>query len=260
MVYCARCCLHNSMRALNFLVNIFGVGVIIYTLWLLKKWQDGVTELLPVPIVPKPWYIIQLCIPYRIHCFMLCLLSSIFMKRRGVGMAVCFSTLCSYLVAHCITDSTFLLMYIVFVFSLLCLEVAVVVAIFFKMNWPAKLAEYIDDPRFKKFMLFHLYLCRLIAILILVPQIKCVVLAIILWAIGTEPLSHCNYSDHVTDFRYSFLVIPSPASFLNMSGRGSRNYEALPRSDQCEYRPRLSFFSHINRFFRMQFHRRVTLS
>ncbi|KAM5565489.1 tetraspanin-19-like [Rosa sericea] len=242
MVCCARCCLHNSMRALNFLVNIFGVGVIIYTLWLLKKWQDGVTELPPVPIVPKPWFIYA------------CL---------GVGMAVCLSTLCSYLVAHCITDYTLLLIYIVFVFSLLCLEAAVVVAIFFKMNWAAKLAEYIDDShdtKFKNFMLFHLYLCRLIAILILVPQIKCVVLAIILWAIGTEPLTHCHYSDHVTDFRYSFLAIPSPTSFLNMSSRRSRNYEALPRSDQYEYPPRQSFFSHINRFFRMRFHRRVTLS
>ncbi|XP_004291199.1 PREDICTED: tetraspanin-19-like isoform X1 [Fragaria vesca subsp. vesca] len=239
MVNCARCCLHNSMRALNFFVNIFAVGVIIYTLWLLKKWQDGVTELPPVPMVLKPWFIYA------------CL---------GAGIAVCFSTLFSYLVAHCITDSTLLLIYIVSIFSLLCIEVAGVVAIFYKMNWAEKLAEYIKDTKFKNFMIFHLYMCRLIAILILVPQIKCTVLAIILWAIGTEPLTHCNYSDHVTEFRYySFLVIPSPASLLNMSRNGFRNYEALPRSDQYEYPPRLSFFSRINRFFRMRFHRRVTL-
>lgn len=91
-------------------------------------------------------------------------------------------------------------------------------------------------------------------------QIKCTVLAIILWAIGTEPRTHCNYSDLVTEFRYSFLVIPSPTSLLDMSRRGFRNYEALPRSDQYEYPPRQSFFSHIKTFFRMQFHRRVTLS
>lgn len=84
MVNCARCCLHNSMRALNFFVNIFGVVVIIYTLWLLKKWQDGVTELPPVPMVLKPWYITRLFL-YLTEFFtlMLCLLSSIFMKRRG---------------------------------------------------------------------------------------------------------------------------------------------------------------------------------
>ncbi|XP_050365988.1 uncharacterized protein LOC126784566 isoform X2 [Argentina anserina] len=184
-----------------------------------------------------------------------CLLSQWYLSH-GVGIAVCFSTFYSYLVAHCITDSTLLLIYIVSILTLLCLEVAVVVAIFYKMNWAAKLAEYIeDDPKFKNFMIFHLYLCRLIAILILVPQVKCTILAIILWAIGTESLTHCNYSDHVTEFRYySFLVIPSPASLLNMTGNG------LPRSDQYQYLPRRSFFSHINRFFRMQFYRRVTLS
>lgn len=143
-------------------------------------------------------------------------------------------------------------------------------------------------------MIFHLYMCRLLAILILVPQvllqfccvqifelwfktnrkfitlmlavpilqIKCTVLAIVLLAIGTEPRTHCNYSDHVTEFRYSFLVIPSPTSLqslLGMSTRGFRNYEALPRSDQYEHPPRQSFFSHIKTFFRRQFHRRVTL-
>ncbi|KAK9946689.1 hypothetical protein M0R45_012138 [Rubus argutus] len=240
MVTCARCCLHNSMRALNFFVNVCGAGVIIYTLWLLKKWQDGVSELPPVPIAPKPWFIYT------------CL---------GVGIAVCLSTICSYMVAHCITNST-LLIYIVSIFSFLCLEVAVTVTIFYKMNWAAKLAEYIGEyhTKFKNFMLFHLYMCRLLAILILVPQIKCTVLAIILWAIGTEPRTHCNYSDHVTEFTYSFLVIPSPTSLLGMSRHGFRNYEALPRSDQYEYPPRQSFFTHIKTFFRRQFHRRVTLT
>ncbi|KAL6215592.1 hypothetical protein ACLB2K_015021 [Fragaria x ananassa] len=177
MVNCARCCLHNSMRALNFFVNIFGVVVIIYTLWLLKKWQDGVTELPPVPMVLKPWFIYA------------CL---------GAGIAVCFSTFFSYLVAHCITDSTLLLI---------------------------KLAEYIKDTKFKNFMIFHLYMCRLIAILILVPQIKCTVLAIILWAIGTEPLTHCNYSDHVTE-----LSVPNFCDTERVAGENQLKDEAPPNS------------------------------
>ncbi|CAB4266510.1 unnamed protein product [Prunus armeniaca] len=79
MVGCTRCCVHTSMRAVNLFVNLCGVGVIIYSLWLIKKWQVGVSELPSVSYIPKPWFIYT------------CL---------GVGMAVCLSTLCGHIVAH----------------------------------------------------------------------------------------------------------------------------------------------------------------
>ena len=55
MARCRRCCLHNSIRAVNLIVNICGVGMIIYSLWLLKKWQDGVADLPYVSYLPRPW-------------------------------------------------------------------------------------------------------------------------------------------------------------------------------------------------------------
>ncbi|KAB2629602.1 eukaryotic translation initiation factor 3 subunit L-like [Pyrus ussuriensis x Pyrus communis] len=85
MVGSARLCLHNSMRALNLFVNVCGVGVIIYSLWLIKKWQVGVSELPPVSHVPKPWFIYT------------CL---------GMGIAVCLSTLCGHMVANSISSFT----------------------------------------------------------------------------------------------------------------------------------------------------------
>ncbi|KAL6296399.1 hypothetical protein ACE6H2_004541 [Prunus campanulata] len=229
MVGCTRCCLHTSMRAVNLFVNLCGVGVIIYSLWLIKKWQVGFSELPSVSYIPKPWFIYA------------CL---------GVGMAVCLSTLCGHIVANR-TSSSLLFIYIIFIFSLLCLEVSVIVAIFYKMNWEMQLAKFIDENhiKFKNFLIFHVKMCRLIAILILVPQIKVIVLAAILWVIGAEPRAHCNDSG-IPNFRYSFLAAPTQ-SLLDVSRHGFRNYEASPRE---------SFLSYVNRYFRMQFHRRVTLS
>lgn len=77
MVNCTRCFLHRSMRVVNLIVNICGIGMIIYSLWLLKKWQDGVAELLPVSSVPRPWYFFfffsgfHLIIPWFVFSFLL---------------------------------------------------------------------------------------------------------------------------------------------------------------------------------------------
>ncbi|ONI33891.1 hypothetical protein PRUPE_1G451700 [Prunus persica] len=165
-------------------------------------------------------------------------------------MAVCLSTLCGHIVAHR-SSSSVLFIYIISIFSLLCLEVSVIVAIFYKMNWEMQLAKFIDKNhiKFKDFLIFHVNMCRLIVILILVPQIKVIVLAAILWVIGAEPRAHCNDSE-IPNFRYSFLAAPTQ-SVLDVSRHGFRNYEASPRE---------SFLSYVNRFFRMQFHRRVSLS
>ncbi|XP_048437716.1 tetraspanin-19-like isoform X1 [Pyrus x bretschneideri] len=237
MVISARCCLNNSMRALNLFVNVCGVAVIIYSLWLTKKWQVGVSELPPVSIVPKPWFIYT------------CL---------GMGIAVCLSTLCGHIVANSVSSFT-LFIYIIFVFCLLCLEVGVIVSIFYRMDWEKQFAKYIDEDHtlFKNFLRFHLNMCRIIVILILIPQIKATVLAIILWAIGSEPRTeHFNSSD-VTNFRYSFLAAPTQ-SLQDISRHGFRNYEVS--SPEFESPPRPSLFSNVQRFFRMRFQRRATLS
>ncbi|KAM1573503.1 hypothetical protein FF2_042877 [Malus domestica] len=237
MVGSARLCLHNSMRAVNLFVNVCGVGVIIYSLWLIKKWQVGVSELPPVAHVPKPWFIYA------------CL---------GMGIAVCLSTLCGHMVANSIS-SFILFIYIISIFCLLGIEVGVIVNIFYRMDWEVQFAKYIDEHHtlFKNFLTFHLNMCRLIVVLILIPQIKAIVLAIILWAIGSEPRAdQCNYSD-VTNFTYSFLAAPTQ-SLLDISRHGFRNYEVSSR--EFENPPRPSFVSNVKRFFRMHFHRRVTLS
>ncbi|KAL6980113.1 hypothetical protein U1Q18_021764 [Sarracenia purpurea var. burkii] len=132
---CNSYCLYKSLRMVNVMVNIFGMIIIIYSLWLLKMWIHGVAQLPSSSHLPRPWY---------------------------VG-------------AH--------------------------------------------HKEFKRFFLFHLLICRLIAILVLVAQIHVVVLASILWAVGAEPIIHHHISG-TFDVRQSFLAdFNSPA--IPMDDRGS---------------------------------------
>ncbi|KAL9250461.1 Tetraspanin-19-like protein [Drosera capensis] len=158
-VRCSRNCLRKSVKIVNMLVTVCGVGMIIYSLWLGKKWDQGVSELSisSRTSLSRPWFI------------MVCL---------GTGMAVCLSTLCGQGVA----------------------------------NWGSKsqLKEYIDDEHasFKSFIIFHLYMCRLISIMALVAQTNVVLLAIVLWVVGTEPVRPQGILD-VPDFKHSFLISPN---------------------------------------------------
>ncbi|XP_062164036.1 tetraspanin-19-like [Alnus glutinosa] len=229
MVRCTRCFLHRSMRVVNLIVNIFGIGMIIYSLWLLKKWQDGIAQL-PAPhsSLPRPWFIYT------------CL---------AVGIAVSLSTLSGHMVANCITNYT-LCIYIVSICSLLFLEVAVIVTIFFRMDWERQIGEYIDEhhKKFKSFVIFHLKMCRFILIMILVPQINVIVIAIFLWAIGTVPTSHCSYLD-ISDFNHSFLLRPNSPIHHDTS-RICRHCKFL-----CTER---SFLSWIKDLLRMRFWGTIT--
>ncbi|XP_057957400.1 helicase and polymerase-containing protein TEBICHI-like [Malania oleifera] len=144
------CCLHSSLRIVNFIVNVFGVGMIVYSLWLLKMWKEGIAELPSTSSLPHPWFIYT------------CL---------GVGIVVCLSTLSGHMVANCISNST-LCFYIVSICSLLFIQIGVIVTIFFKMDWESQLTKYIDEhhEKFQSFIIFHLKMCRLIVLLVVVAQ------------------------------------------------------------------------------------------
>ncbi|KAI8547324.1 hypothetical protein RHMOL_Rhmol07G0186200 [Rhododendron molle] len=153
-----RYCLYNTLRVVNVVVNIFGIIIIIYSLWLLKKWFDGVSDLPSPSNLPRPWFI-NVCL--------------------GVGIAVCLSTLSGHMVANCISKSIF----------------------------GVQIIRYIDDDHkgFRSFLLFHIVVCRLIGIVVLVAQIKIVVLAAILWAVGGELILDSNIPAPI-DIKQSFLA------------------------------------------------------
>ncbi|XP_027180479.1 tetraspanin-19-like isoform X1 [Coffea eugenioides] len=184
MVSCSRCYLHRSIRVVNFVINAIGVAMIVYSLWLLKKWKDGVDELDLASPVPTPWFIYT------------CL---------GVGIVVCLSTLLGHSIANCISNSL-LAVYIVSICSLLLVQAVIIVTVFYKTNWEMQISIYIDEnhEEFKNFVLFHVEMCCLISISVLVAQLIVALLAGILWAVGCEPNLHCSSSDP-PNFTYSFL-------------------------------------------------------
>ncbi|MBA0869114.1 hypothetical protein Goshw_023338 [Gossypium schwendimanii] len=132
-------------------MNFLGIAIIVYSLWLQKKWNTGVAQLVSFPSIPNPWFIYT--------CF-------------GVGIAVCLSSLFSFIASNCISTSILCIvsfalasdfslflviiisqiydfgpstirklmfspykLYIFSVCSLLFLEIAVIVTIFFKNDW-----------------------------------------------------------------------------------------------------------------------------
>ncbi|POO03941.1 hypothetical protein TorRG33x02_002450 [Trema orientale] len=238
MVRCGRYCLYKSMRATNLLVNLCGVAMIIYSLWLLKKWKLGVSHLPIVLYLPKPWFAYA------------CL---------GVGIAVCLSTLFGHIVANSSSDSI-LCIYIYSICTLFLLQVAVVVTIFFKINWDLQLSKFIDEhhKEFKSFVMFQIRMCRLIVIIALVPEINVIVLAIILWGVGTDPLPRSIHPSHldILDFRQSFLEVPnSPMPENAISSQILRNpilSNYTPRPRQYQY-PRQSYLSYLFGVFGMSF-------
>ncbi|XP_022730279.1 tetraspanin-19-like [Durio zibethinus] len=229
MTRCGRCCLHYTMKIVNLIMNFLGIAIIVYSLWLQKRWNDGAAELPSYSSLPKPWFIYT------------CL---------GVGIAVCLSTLFSYMVSNCIGNSI-LCIYIFSVCSLLSLEVAVIVTIFFKHDWISLISKYIDESNedFKSFFIFHEKMCQLIALLILVPQVSVIALAIILWTIGIERITQNGHSE-IPDFTRSFLV-GTGSGILNNTRLICGRCEVLRTGNQ-----RQSLLSYIKRVFRMQFQRR----
>lgn len=150
-----------------------------------QKWIDGVSQLPSPSLLPRPWFI-NVCL--------------------GVGIVVCLITLSGHMVANCISKSI-LGVYIVCIFCLLLIQAAVIVAILFRIDWDSQISRNIDDyhKAFKRFLLFHIVICRLIAVLVLVAQIKILVLAAILWAVGGELTLESNVADPI-DIRHSFLA------------------------------------------------------
>ncbi|KAB2077476.1 hypothetical protein ES319_A06G102900v1 [Gossypium barbadense] len=197
MTRCSRCCLHYSMKIVNLIMNFLGIAIIVYSLWLQKKWNIGVAQLLSFPSIPNP--------------------------------CVC---------------------------SLLLLEIAVIVTIFFKNDWSSLISKYIDENHeyFKNFVVFHEKMCRLITLLILVPQVGVIALAIILWRVGIERISEREQSG-IGDFTTSFLVGTGPILNNNttiLCGRCEVLRLVNPR--------RPTSFSYLNMLFRMHLQARPFLT
>ncbi|KAJ8751622.1 hypothetical protein K2173_025776 [Erythroxylum novogranatense] len=226
MTRCARCCLHRSTRIMNLIMLIFGTAMIVYSLWLQKRWSESLALLPSGSSLPRPWFIIGIL---------------------GVGIAVCLSTIYGHMVTNC-TSNSILCIYIIVICCLLIIEIAAVISIFFKIDWEAEITAYIDKNMkdLESFVIFQVKMCCWISLLTLAAQIYTVVLAITLCVVGLEPRGHCE-QPFVPSFTQSFLVpnFPGPASSVH----DRRRYE----------NPVTSFLENVKRILRAQVQRRYVV-
>ncbi|KAB5514000.1 hypothetical protein DKX38_027906 [Salix brachista] len=204
MARCARCCLHNSIRIVNLVMLLCGAGMIIYSLWLQKKWDESIAEFPRSSSPLKPWW---------------------------------------YIVAIC---------------CLLFLEVAVIVAIFFKIDWGKQISTYTGqkNTEFEILVSIHVEISRAIMLLILVAQISVVILAAILLAAGTEPRTHLQEAD-TSVLSQSFLMPAESPGFAESSGQVCRRCGTV-LSPRGENAPR-GCFSRIKSLLRRRFQRTNTV-
>ncbi|CAM8892327.1 unnamed protein product [Rhodiola kirilowii] len=235
MAKCGRCCLHLSMRVVNLILNLCGIGMIIYSLWLQKKWDEAVLELPSTAALPIPWFIYA------------CL---------GVGIVVCLTTLAGHMVANCVSNSV-LCIYMISILSLLLLQGLVIITIFFKMDWASKITQFVDDHHMKlrAFLTFHLKMCRLIVLMAAFAQLNVVVLAVILWAVDSMGHSHISETPGV---RHSFLDVSNSTIrlYLLETYRKMQNDEASEDIDQVDLNGSQSFISWLKGSLSFKFFQR----
>ncbi|CAL9116192.1 unnamed protein product [Musa textilis] len=202
MAFCSRCLLNHALRVANLVVNLCGMAMIIYSLWLLKIWNRGVADLAATASsFPTPWY-----------AFIYTLL--------GVGIVVCFAAVVGHAVSNSV-NPTALSLYIVFVCFVLLFQIVVTVEVLFKIDWPTVISRHHDgDAKFVAFFTFHANICRLVGVVISVAQVNVLVMAIVLRASGPRPSNHCE-GPTAPALRHSFLVmngsdsppgLPAPAT------------------------------------------------
>ncbi|KAK9102699.1 hypothetical protein Sjap_019953 [Stephania japonica] len=191
MVKCIKCFLRSLIRAINLAVILLGIAMIIYSLWLLKRWFTGFKDISSASTFPTPWFI-YVCL--------------------GVGIVVCLSMLGGHVVANKISFRI-LFAYIVAVCFILLIQAGLIVWIFINMNWEAKIAEYVsmDDEDFKNFLDFQISLSRYFTFFVVFAEISALLPSIVLLKVGPEPRSHCSCSssDNEPDdqrLKQSFLV------------------------------------------------------
>lgn len=178
MEYCIRCRLRLAMKIVNVGLAFFGIGMIIYSLWLLKRWKEAVAELVSISPFPKPWFVYT------------CL---------GLGIIVCLSTLVGHMAANRISVTT-LSIYILSACCIILLQLGMILAFFFNM-----IRKFNSSDEFKRFLSIHLTICRLIGIAVLLVQVHVLMLAIVLLAMGPVSRNHCH-GPSTPDMRHSFLL------------------------------------------------------
>ncbi|KAM7498146.1 hypothetical protein LguiA_022560 [Lonicera macranthoides] len=196
----ARCCAQSLLKLVNSVMGMVGISMILYALWMFRVWQKEIGD----SDYPAPWFI---------YTFF------------GVGVTLCVISCWGHIGATTVSGCC-LYFYMVFVFLLLVLEAAVTVDVFLNHNWqedfPKDETGKLDD--LKDFIKENFDVCKWIGLSVVAVQGLCVLLAMILKALGPHREISYESDDEYTSDRVPLLKnYVRPPYVVDDSVYGSKN-------------------------------------
>uniref|UniRef100_A0A0D6QT19 Tetraspanin n=1 Tax=Araucaria cunninghamii TaxID=56994 RepID=A0A0D6QT19_ARACU len=194
-----RSCITCTLKIVNSIITVGGIGMISYSLWMLKKWkaqQHLMLFMQPLSQLPFPWFI-YMCLT--------------------MGIIICFISFLGHFAVE--TANGFSLsVYIFLVTLLLMLQGGACSFVLLKKNWE----DYIPKDstgqfnQLKEFIEDNITICKYTGFTALLVQGLTILMAFILQTLGPEPGRHIESNDEYEPFRHdvkqSFLVEPSNLS------------------------------------------------
>ncbi|KAJ3692945.1 hypothetical protein LUZ60_012040 [Juncus effusus] len=176
-----RSCLQSVLKLVNSVIGLAGMGMILYSLWMIRVWFKQIGGFDSSP----PWFI---------YTFL------------GLGIFFCFVTCSGHVAAETI-NSHCLSCYMIIVFLLVILEAAITADVFFNKNWeedfPMDTTGKFNE--FKNFVRSNADMCKWIALSVVSVQAFSIVLAMILRALGPDTDNYYDSDDDYVSARLPLL-------------------------------------------------------
>lgn len=189
-----------SLKIANLTIGLMGIAMLIYGIWMIRVWQRDAANSPSSPDYAQfPWFI---------HAFL------------GVGTALCAITCLGHIAANS-ANSCCLSFYIFIIFVLLLSEIAITADVFLNSDWEKDLPE---DPSgrfddFKDFVNSNKDVCQSIALLCVLTQGCCILLATMLRTLGkVKENSHENESEPSAPLLYPPELTPNSSPYPYVIG------------------------------------------
>ncbi|XP_010540868.1 PREDICTED: tetraspanin-19 [Tarenaya hassleriana] len=165
MARIVRSCLQSILKMVNSLLGMVGIAIILYAVWLIRKWEEEMGNL-PFDDADHP-------VPWFIYVFL------------GLGASLCVITCAGHIAAETVNGCC-LYLYMGFIFLLLMLEGGVVADIFLNREWKE---DFPEDPsgafhQLTEFIESNFEICKWIGLSVVCVQGLTVLLAMLLKALG----------------------------------------------------------------------------
>ncbi|XP_076906675.1 tetraspanin-19-like [Bidens hawaiensis] len=160
MMRMLRICIQSLLKLVNSLMAMFGMGMILYGIWMIRAWHRQIHH----SDYPAPWFIYTML---------------------GLGVTLCVIT-CSGHIAAETANGCCLYCYLVLVVFLIMLEGAVTMDVFLNRNWEE---DFPKDPsgnfnEFKDFIKENFDMCKWVGLSIVSIQGLCAVFTLVLKGLG----------------------------------------------------------------------------